>query len=122
MSEAKLMEVIAAGGTAKSLAYEALDMYSAGDLARAKELLAKAKAELTRAHQQQAELMFSARAESRGQSQPQTEGQPEPEGLMPALLYMHALDIVMTAMTEHDLIERVIDLFERHRSGDHRAK
>ncbi|MEW6106599.1 MAG: PTS lactose/cellobiose transporter subunit IIA [Bacillota bacterium] len=115
MREATLMELIASAGQAKSLAYEALDKLAAGEVAAAEECLRQADALFTRAHQLQTELLQAVVGANDGVPQRQNESC-EPD-TVPWLLCVHALDILMTGMTEHNLIQRIVRLFRSRCMG-----
>lgn len=92
------MQVILAGGNARSEAYEALRCAKQGDFAAAEEHMAASKSEIVAAHRIQTDLI-----------QREAAGQPTPMGL----LMVHAQDHLMTAMAEQNLIQELIDLHKR---------
>lgn len=93
-----IFQIISLGGTAKSLAYEALEAAESGDFDQAKVYLAEADQYLKASHQVQAELI-----------QAETEG----KGASVSLLMVHAQDHLMTAMEAKSLIEAMIRMLER---------
>lgn len=92
------MQVILAGGNARSEAYEALRLAKQGDFAGADEHMANSRAELASAHKIQTDLI-----------QKEAAGQPTPM----CLLMVHAQDHLMTAMAESNLVQELIDLHKK---------
>lgn len=92
------MQVILAGGNARSEAYEALRLAKQGDFAGAGEHMVISRQELASAHKIQTDLI-----------QKEAGGQPTPM----CLLMVHAQDHLMTAMAESNLIQELIDLHKR---------
>lgn len=115
MREATLMELIASAGQAKSLAYEALDKLAAGEVAAAEECLRQAEGLFTHAHQLQTQLLQAVASADEGVPQERSKSC-EPD-TVPWLLCVHALDILMTGMTEHNLIQRIMRLFRSRCMG-----
>lgn len=109
MREATLMELIASAGEAKSLAYEALDKLTAGEVAAAEECLRQADGLFMHAHQLQTELLQAVAGAN--DSVPHRQDESGGADTVPWLLCVHALDILMTGMTEQNLIQRIIRLF-----------
>ncbi len=100
-ADERTLEMIVLAGTAKSLAYEALDTYAAGDLSTARAQLDEADRKIGEAYEQQRLALAEwAKQEAKAEGSP-------------GLLWMHALDIVMTTITETNLAKRIIDLFEK---------
>jgi PTS system cellobiose-specific IIA component len=90
-------QIIAHSGEGRSLAFEALKEYRAGNLDKAKELIKKAKDEITEAHRVQTDLLFK---EANG------------EEIEMNIMLVHAQDHFMTSMLAADLIEEMIETFE----------
>lgn len=109
------IEMIAAGGTAKSLVYEALDACIEGDTERANHCLSEADRYLGVAHEAQSRVLqvwaasLTDDAASSGEGSAPVSSGPDLTG--PVL--MHAQDLVMTAMSERALAERIIRLAGR---------
>lgn len=97
MSELELvvMNIIINSGDAKSYSYEALAKVNIGDYEEADELLKKAKESIEIAHNSQTDLL---QKEAAGEKTEVT------------VLFVHAQDHLMTAITEMNLIEQIIDL------------
>jgi cellobiose PTS system EIIA component len=98
--EQTAMLLIVHAGNARSLAYDGFELASAGDFAGAALKLREATAEIGLAHAEQTALI---QAEAAGRGAPLT------------LLMVHAQDHLMTAMTEVNLIERLIRILELKR-------
>lgn len=96
--ESVAMQVIIAGGNARSEAYEALRQAKQGNFSAAEEHLRVSRAELSKAHEIQTELI---QQEAGGKPIPQT------------LLMVHAQDHFMTAMAEQTLVTEMIELYRR---------
>ena len=92
------MLLIVHSGNARSLAYEAFELALTGESAAAAAKLQEASQEIRRAHAQQTDLIQSEAAGN---------------GVPPNLLLVHAQDHLMTAMTEVNLIERLIRVVDR---------
>jgi cellobiose-specific phosphotransferase system component IIA len=110
------VEMIAGGGSAKSSVYEALDACIGGDDARAQACLLEADRYLDRAHKAQAEvLQLWAATLSEEPEQLDSAGHPDPAAKLDfgSPLLMHAQDLIMTAMSERALAERIIKLATR---------
>ncbi len=106
-----VLEMIARGGAAKSAVYEALDSYIDGDRELAKKHLAAADDHLAAAHDSQRQVLAEW-------SRMRTESVGDKNGGNPATglngpLLMHVLDIIMTSMSERNLVERIIELFDK---------
>lgn len=95
--EGLVMQIISHAGAARSLLRTALQEAKAPGFSRAafQEQLRIADQELTEAHQAQTELLH---LEARG------------EGLQVAIILVHAQDILMTALSERDLVAELIDI------------
>ncbi|MGD0123348.1 MAG: PTS lactose/cellobiose transporter subunit IIA [Candidatus Limnocylindrales bacterium] len=114
------VEMIAGGGSAKSSVYEALDACISGDNARAQACLLEADGWLDRAHKAQAEvLQLWAATLSEDTGQPGSSGAGGSASLdFSSPLLMHAQDLIMTAMSERALAERIIKLATRLPAAD----
>ncbi|MDF2880556.1 MAG: mannose transporter subunit [Clostridiaceae bacterium] len=95
--EQEIFEIISHGGDARGYAYEALKEAKEKNLDKAKELLVKAQDELDLAHNTQTKLI---QAELNGNS------------LKMSLLMVHAQDQLMTAISEKNLIEQMVDMMK----------
>ncbi len=93
-----IFEIINYGGTAKGLAYEALEAAQQGDYEKAEQLLKEADENLVQAHRIQTELI---QAEARG------------EHHEVSVLFVHAQDHLMTAMEARTLIEYLIKMHQK---------
>lgn len=93
--EQEIFEIISHGGDARGYAYEALNEAKEKNLDKAKELLNKAQDELDLAHNTQTKLI---QAELNGGN------------LKMSLLMVHAQDQLMTAISEKNLIEQMVDM------------
>ena len=97
-NEAEIVEIIAHGGNAKSLAYEALHSAAEGNFEEAKKLLDESEHEMAEAHKTQTRLI-----------QDEING----EKVDTSLLMIHAQDHLMTALSEKSLIEKMIELYKK---------
>lgn len=97
-NEQIIFEIISHGGNAKSLAYEALDAATAFNFEQANELMAESDQEMSKAHNIQTELIQS---EING------------DKVQTSLLMIHAQDHLMTAISEKNLIEKMIELYQK---------
>jgi PTS system cellobiose-specific IIA component len=95
VSETIIFEIILHAGNARAEAYEALTAAKTGDFAKAAEHLAKAEEEIGVAHRTQADII-------------QREAQGERTDI--TLLFVHAQDHLMTAITEKNLIEQMVEM------------
>lgn len=93
--EMTIMNLIINSGDAKSNAYEALAKVSEGKYEEANELMKKADESLEIAHNAQTDLL-----------QKEAAGEKTEVGV----LFVHAQDHLMTAITEKNLISEIIDL------------
>lgn len=91
-------QVIIDSGNARMLAYEALDAAEAGDFEVARKKLEQAKEQIVAAHITQTEVIRS-----------EAGGNP----VQITLLLTHAQDSLMVIMTEVQLINRLIKVYER---------
>ncbi|MFS4465225.1 PTS lactose/cellobiose transporter subunit IIA [Staphylococcus haemolyticus] len=97
-NEAEIFEIIAHGGNAKSLAYEALNSATEGNFEEAKKFLDESEQEMAEAHKTQTRLI-----------QDEING----EKIDTSLLMIHAQDHLMTALSEKSLIEKMIELYKK---------
>lgn len=93
--ETVVMNLIINAGEAKGFAYEALEKVNEGKYKEADELMEKANEALDVAHNSQTELL-------------QKEATGEKTEI--SILFIHAQDHLMTAISEKNLIEQIIDL------------
>lgn len=95
--EEACLQIISFSGDGKSSAYEALAAAKKGSYDEARELLDQASTSIRKAHEVQFRLIHH-NAQKRD--------------IAPTLLLIHAMDILMTAMSERDLITHLIDILE----------
>ncbi|MFT4104694.1 MAG: PTS lactose/cellobiose transporter subunit IIA [Lacrimispora sp.] len=93
------MEIVIAAGEARNKAGKALDYVEAFDFEQAKKHLEEARKDILKAHNAQTDMI---QAEISGE-----------ESIPPSLLFNHAQDTLMTIMTEVNLTEKMIMLFEK---------
>lgn len=93
------MQIIIHAGDARTRANEALDALVDGDFDVAKEKMIEAHNEVTQAHQAQTDVI---QREAAG------------EHIDGGVLFTHAQDTLMTVMTEVNLSDRLIQLFEAY--------
>ncbi len=96
------LKIILAAGDARTKANQALDALSEKDYATAHALIDDARQDILKAHQAQTEVI---QAEAAG------------EHFDPCLIFNHAQDTLMTIMSEVNLAERLIMLFESFFGG-----
>ncbi|MCX7950400.1 MAG: PTS lactose/cellobiose transporter subunit IIA [Clostridiales bacterium] len=96
--ENEIFEIISHGGNARAYAFEAVKKAQEGNIKEAEELLKKAQEELDIAHNTQTKLI---QAEING------------ENLQMNLLMVHAQDHLMTAISEKNLIEQIVNLCKK---------
>lgn len=96
--EQAIFEIIANGGNARSLAYEALAEAQASNFEKADETFKQAQDELNTAHNTQTKIIQS-----------ELNGEP----IEKSLLLIHAQDHLMTAISEMNLIEQMMKLVKR---------
>lgn len=96
--EVIIFEIISQGGTAKGLAYEALEAAEKGDYEKSEQLLKEADEALLQAHNIQTQII---QAEAAGDK---TEV---------SVLFVHAQDHLMTAIEAKTLIEHIIKLHKK---------
>ncbi|CCI87752.1 PTS lactose/cellobiose transporter subunit IIA [Lactobacillus gigeriorum] len=92
------MGLIANGGNAKSLAFEAIRKAKVGDIEGAREKLAEADKSLLEAHNSQTGMLTK---EAQGDHMPVS------------LLVVHSQDHLMNAITFRDLAGEMVDLYEK---------
>lgn len=92
------MEIVIAAGDAKNEASKALDCVGEFDFAGARKYLEEARCHILKAHNAQTGII-----------QGEISGE---EVIPPSLLLNHAQDTLMTTMTEVNLTEKLIGLFE----------
>ncbi|PRR79325.1 PTS lactose/cellobiose transporter subunit IIA [Clostridium vincentii] len=93
--EKTIMNIIIYAGDCKNHAYMALGLVNEGDYAGADQELEKSNDALEIAHNDQTSLLHK---EAKG------------EKIDTTLLFIHAQDHLMTAITERNLIEQIIEL------------
>lgn len=98
--EEYIFNIISHAGDARGYAYEALKAAKTGDMEKAEERLKKAQEELDLAHNTQTKLI---QAELNGDS------------FKASLLMIHAQDQLMTAISEKNLIEEMVDMYRELR-------
>lgn len=97
------MGLIANGGNAKSLAFEAIRLAKKGDIAGAREKLDQSDKSLLEAHNSQTQMLTK---EAQGVHMHVT------------LLVVHSQDHLMNAITFRDLAGEMVDLYEKlYQSG-----
>ncbi|WP_195986874.1 PTS lactose/cellobiose transporter subunit IIA [Clostridium sp. D53t1_180928_C8] len=92
-----IFEIISTGGTAKGLAYEALEAAEKGNFEEAERLLKESDEALNQAHKVQTDII---QAEARG------------EHTEVSVLFVHAQDHLMTAIEARNLIEKMIKMYK----------
>ncbi|MBP2664655.1 MAG: phosphotransferase system lactose/cellobiose-specific subunit [Firmicutes bacterium] len=95
MTEEIIFTIILHAGNARAEAYEALRAAQAGDFDKAAEHLRQAEEEVSAAHQVQADMI---QQEAQGNKVEIT------------LLFVHAQDHLMTALSEKNLIENMVEM------------
>ena len=92
------LEMIAHAGEARSLVFDSLRLAEKGEFEQARETLERVSEPLGAVHTLQTRLL-----------------QREAQGTLPmgSVLLVHAQDLLMAAMTERDLTERIIGLYHR---------
>lgn len=93
--ETIIFEIILHAGNARAEAYEALRAAQAGNFAKAAEHLKQADDEISIAHRTQADII-----------QQEVQG----KKVEVTLLFVHAQDHLMTAMSEKNLIENMVEM------------
>lgn len=92
------MGLIANGGNAKSLAFEAIRLAKKGDIASAREKLKESDKSLLEAHNSQTGMLTK---EAQG------------DHMHVTLLVVHSQDHLMNAITFRDLAGEMVDLYEK---------
>ena len=92
------MGLIANGGNAKSLAFEAIRLANKGDIAGAREKLKESDKSLLEAHNSQTGMLTK---EAQG------------DHMHVTLLVVHSQDHLMNAITFRDLAGEMVDLYEK---------
>lgn len=93
-----IFEIISSAGDARDLTYQALDKISDYAFEEAKELIEQAEATMNQAHNAQTKLI-----------QEEIQGNKIDGGL----LMIHAQDHLMTAIAEHQMVKRMLPIFEK---------
>lgn len=93
-----IFDIINYGGTAKGLAYEALDASIEKDYEKAEQLLKEADENLVKAHQVQTDIIQAEAAGNKYEV---------------SVLFVHAQDHLMTAIEAKSLIEYMIKMNKR---------
>ena len=96
--EQVVMDIIIQSGEARGCAHEALSMANEGNFIGADKTMEEANSAIGRAHEVQTSLL-----------QKEASG----EKLEISVLFVHAQDHLMTAITEKNLIEEIIELRRR---------
>lgn len=97
------MGLIANGGNAKSLAFEAIRLAKKGDIEGAREKLKESDKSLLEAHNSQTDMLTK---EAQG------------DHMHVTLLVVHSQDHLMNAITFRDLAGEMVDLYEKlYKSG-----
>jgi len=98
------LQIIALSGDAKSKAYKAFAEAEKGAYANARQLLKEADDNIGQAHKIQFELISNEAREGK---------------IAPTLLLIHAMDILMTAMSEKELIRRMVNCLKKCNNSSH---
>lgn len=98
--EQQIIQIISAAGESKAKAFEALKKVKTGEFDAAKELLEESRKIDLEAHKAQTKLI-------------QQEMDPDAEKAPITLLMVHAQDHYMTSQLARDLIEAIIDIFDK---------
>lgn len=91
------MKIILNAGNARNKANGALDYIKQGNYAKARELIKAAQSDISKAHQAQTDIIQKEAAGEEFDS---------------CMLFTHAQDTLMTIMTEVNLTDKLIELFE----------
>lgn len=94
----KSFEIVAVGGNAKGMAYEALEVAEAGDFAQARELLGASERDLVEAHKIQTQFIQKSAAG---------------EDIPIDMIFINAQDHLMCALEAQSLIGHLIALQEQ---------
>lgn len=95
--EQEIFEIISHGGDSRGYTYEALTEARKNNMEKAEAFLIKAKEELNLAHNTQTKLI---QAEING------------DDIKMTLLMVHAQDQLMTAMSENNLVQEMIEMYK----------
>lgn len=95
--EQVIFEIISSAGDARDITYKALDKVSEGDIQEAYKLVDEAEKRMDAAHNSQTKLI-----------QKEIQGEKVDGGL----LMIHAQDHLMTAIAEHQMVKRMLPIFE----------
>lgn len=98
--EQDIFQIISAAGDSKAKAFEALKQVKTGDFDKARALLKESKELDMEAHKVQTKII-------------QQEMDPEQEKFPISLLTVHAQDHYMTSQLARDLIEALIEVFDK---------
>lgn len=98
VDEKTLFQIIWHGGNARAKAFEAMEACINDDFEKADKLLEESHEEMVKAHRIQARVI---QEEAGG------------AGIKTTVILVHALDILMIATSEYDLIKRLNDLYKR---------
>lgn len=98
--EQQIIQIISSAGESKAKAFEALKKVKTGEFDAAKELLEESRKIDLEAHKAQTKLI-------------QQEMDPDAEKAPITLLMVHAQDHYMTSQLARDLIEAIIDIFDK---------
>lgn len=93
-----VMELVVNSGMARSTAMAAIDEAEQGEIGRAREQLEEAKAQISRAHEFQTDLIAREAGGNRQEV---------------SLIMVHGQDHLMTAMVVIDLAEKLINVYEK---------
>ncbi|WP_423190401.1 PTS lactose/cellobiose transporter subunit IIA [Alkalibacterium sp. f15] len=96
--EQLIFEIIASAGESRDLTYQALDNINDGKIDEAYKLIEEAEKTMNTAHNVQTKLIQS---EIQG------------EKIDGGLLMIHAQDHMMTAIAEHQMVKRMLPIFEK---------
>lgn len=96
--EQMIFEIISSAGEARDLTYQALDQVNDGNIEEAYELIDTAEKTMNTAHNVQTKLIQS-----------EVQG----EKIDGGLLMIHAQDHMMTAIAEHQMVKRMLPIFEK---------
>lgn len=96
--EQMIFEIIASAGDARAITYQALDNVQEGNIEEAYRLINKAEKTMDSAHNAQTKLI-----------QEEINGNKVDGGL----LMIHAQDHLMTAIAEHQIVKRMLPIFEK---------
>ena len=91
------MQLLFHGGTSRAKVYDALDAAIKGNFELAEKYLQESQEEALKAHKAQAKII---QEEAGGR------------GIKPTVLFIHALDILMIAMSEYDITKRLITILK----------